>query len=116
MAYYTQLTRHLVLPSGERPASLSAEYTEDDNETLLNLDGFTGELAWIRQGDGANGTAPAAVDAPTAVVSADIPTAVMDTAGIYELVLWAIGPGSEPKYAALWRVVVTPALGVTTAV
>ena len=113
MAHYTRLTRHLVLPAGERPAALAAEFTEDDDETLLNLDGFTGELAWIRHADGANGTVPAAVDGPTAVVSGELPADVLDAAGVYETVLWAIGPGAEPKYAARWRVVITPALGVT---
>ena len=109
---YTTLTRHLVLPSGERPAALSAEYTEDDNETILDLSGFAGELAWIRQADGANGTTPAAVDGPAGTVSAELPDAVLDTVGTYEIVLWATG--GDARYAAVWRLVVTPALGATT--
>ncbi|MFG0329255.1 MAG: hypothetical protein ACF8PN_05085 [Phycisphaerales bacterium] len=111
---YTTLTRHLVLPAGERPAALSAEFTEDDEATILDLSGFTGELGWLRQADGANGTVPAAVDGPAGTVSAELPDAVLDNVGVYELALWAIS--GDAKYASTWRLVVVPALGVTAPV
>lgn len=113
---YTDLTRHLLLPAGERPASLTAEFTEDDGETLLDLTGFSGELAWVRHADGANGIEAAAIDGPLATVTASLPDALMDNPGIYEAALWALGPGGEPKYASTWRIVIVPALGTTTLV
>jgi len=107
------MNAHLVLTAGERPAAFTAKFLDDLGDEL-NLTGYTGELEWIRQGDGIGDTIAGTVDASEATVTATPSADMMDTAGTVELVLWAIGPEGTPKYASdAWRVVIVAPTGVT---
>ena len=108
------MNAHLVLTAGERPAAFTAKFLDDLGDEL-DLTGYTGELEWIRQGDGIGDTIAGTVDASEATVTAEPSADMLDTVGTVELVIWAIGPEGTPKYASdAWRVVIVNPTGVTT--